>query len=101
MDDKKEEIVKKLYLILISLFGYPGNSESDSSCKVFKSVTGYLSETVKALSEENLNKLYSKKVEITSHSNHITKKLQRLLSGNSPERTSRMFSIDYLIMIII
>jgi hypothetical protein len=67
VDDKKEEIIKELDLILISLLGCPGNSDSDSSCKVFKSVTGYLSETVKVLRKENLNKLYSKKVEISEN----------------------------------
>ncbi len=62
VDDKKEKMVRDLNLTLISLFGCPGKSESDSSYKVFKSVTGYLSETVKALEKENLIKLYSKKI---------------------------------------
>jgi hypothetical protein len=65
VDDKRKEIVKELDLILISLFGCPGDSESDSSVKVFKSVTGYLSETVKALEKENLIKLYSNKEDIS------------------------------------
>jgi hypothetical protein len=65
VDDKRQEIVKELDLILISLFGSPGDTERDSSFKVFKSVTGYLSETVKALEKENLIKLYSKKKDIS------------------------------------
>ena len=63
MNDKKEEIVRELDLILISLFGCPGDSQSDSSFKAFKSVTGYLYETVKALEKENLIKLYYKKID--------------------------------------
>jgi hypothetical protein len=47
--------------------GCPGNSGSDSSFRVFKSVTGYLSETVKVLKKENLDKINSKKVEISGN----------------------------------
>jgi len=64
MDDKNEKIVKELSTLLLFLTGCPGDSEKDSSFKVFKSVTGYLSETVKALEKEELIKLYSKKVDI-------------------------------------
>ena len=65
MDDKKEEIEKDLNLILIFLCGCPGNSKSDSSFKVFKSVKGYLSETVKALEKEDLLKLHTKEEDIS------------------------------------
>jgi len=65
VDDKRKEIVKEFDLILISLFGCPGDSESDSSFKVFKSVTCYLFETIKALEKENLIKLYSSKEDIS------------------------------------
>jgi len=41
VDDKRQEIVKELDLILISLFGCPVDSESDSSFKVLKSGDNY------------------------------------------------------------
>jgi hypothetical protein len=61
VNEKNEELVKELTFILLTLTGCPEDSKNKSSFKVFKSVTGYLFETIKALEKENRFKFYSKK----------------------------------------
>ena len=64
MDKKNEEILKEISTLLLTLTGCPGNSDSDSSFKVFKSFTGYFYEKMKSIKKENRARLYSKKVDI-------------------------------------
>ncbi len=60
MDEKKKKTVEDISLKMVYLCGWPGDTGKDSSFKVFKGVTGYLSETVKALEKEELIRLYNK-----------------------------------------
>jgi len=54
MDDKNEEIVKEISTLLLTLTGCPDDSKDKSGFKVFKSFTGYISETIKAFEKEAL-----------------------------------------------
>jgi len=54
MDKKNEEIVKEISTLLLTLTGCTEDSLDKSGFKVFKSFTGYISETIKALEKESL-----------------------------------------------